>query len=73
MSKYLSRKFLICVAAFLGSIGTSVAALHTDNHVVAVIGVLCATISSAVYAVCEAMVDAAAVDKDVEIIEEDEE
>lgn len=59
MKKYLSRKFLICVAAFLGSIGTSIAALHSDNPTIAGIGIISAMISAAIYAACEAWVDAA--------------
>lgn len=70
MEKYISRKFLICVAAFLGSIGTSIAALHSDNQVVATIGIVCAMASAAIYAACEAYVDAAAVKEGVEIVDE---
>ena len=72
MSKFTSRKFLLSVAAFLGSIGTSLAALRTDNQSVAIMGVICAMLSAAIYAACEAAVDAAAVDKGVEIIDEEE-
>ena len=58
-SKFTSRKFLICLAAFLGSIGTSVAALNTDNQSIATVGIVCAVASAAIYAACEAWVDAA--------------
>lgn len=57
-SKFTSRKFLICLAAFLGSIGTSIAALHTDNQSIATVGIVCAVASAAIYAACEAWVDA---------------
>lgn len=56
-SKWSSRKFLLSVAAFLGSIGTSFAALQTDNETVAIVGIVCAMLSSAIYAACEAIVD----------------
>lgn len=59
--KWTSRKFWICVAAFLGSIGTSIAALHTGNEIVSAIGVVCAIVSAAIYAFCEAWVDGKAV------------
>lgn len=59
--KWKSRKFWICVAAFLGSIGTSVAALHTGNEIVSAIGVVCAIFSAAIYSFCEAWVDSKAV------------
>lgn len=72
MKKYLSRKFLICLAAFLGSLGTSIAAFAANYPVVAIGGMICSTLSAAIYAACEAAVDAAAVDKDVEIVEEEE-
>lgn len=59
--KWTSRKFWICVAAFLGSIGTSIAALHSGNEIVSAIGVVCAIVSAAIYAFCEAWVDGKAV------------
>lgn len=71
MKKYLSRKFLICLAAFLGSLGTSIAAFAANYPVVAIGGMICSTLSAAIYAACEAAVDAAAVDKGVEIVEVD--
>ena len=61
--KFTSRKFLICLAAFLGSIGTSIAALHTDNQTVASVGIVCAIISAAIYAMVEAYVDGKAVNQ----------
>ena len=72
MSKFLSRKFLICLAAFLGSLGTSIAAFAANYPVVAIGGMICSTLSAAIYAACEAAVDAAAVEKGVEIVEEEE-
>ncbi len=75
--KFLSRKFLICAAAFLGSIGASITALHTDNPKVATIGIVCAMLSAAIYAAVEAYVDGKAVnlyedDIDFEDWEEDD-
>ena len=69
-SKFTSRKFLICLAAFLGSIGTSIAALHTENQSVATVGIVCAVASAAIYATCEAWVDASHCNDPV--IEEDD-
>ena len=57
MKKYLSRKFIISVAAFLGSLGASINALHTGSKVVAAIGLICCMFSAAFYAACEASVD----------------
>lgn len=65
MNKLKSRKFWICVAAFLGSIATSIAGLCTDNQIVATIGIVCGVISAAIYAFCEAWVDGKAVNTDV--------
>lgn len=64
--KWASRKFWICVAAFLGSIGTSIAALHTGNEIVSGIGIVCAIVSAAIYAFCEAWVDGKAVQSKTE-------
>ena len=38
MDKLKSRKFWICVAALLASIGTSIAGLRSDNEVIVAIG-----------------------------------
>lgn len=87
MTRFTSRKFLICAAAFLGSLGTSIAALHTDNEKVATFGIVCAVLSAAIYAAVEAYVDGKAVhqieerafelaeflDEPEELAEEDEE
>ncbi len=67
MDKLKSRKFWICVAAFLGSIATSIAGLCTDNQIVATIGIVCGVISAAIYAFCEAWVDGKAVEKSLDI------
>jgi uncharacterized membrane protein YagU involved in acid resistance len=55
--KLTSRKFWLSVAAFLGSIATSIVALKSDNDIVAVIGIVCAMLSAAIYSGCEAYVD----------------
>ena len=73
MDKLTSRKFWICVAAFLGSIATSISGIVTDNQVVIIIGMICGILSAAIYAFCEAWVDSKAVTKVIEIIKEEEE
>lgn len=57
LQKLTSRKFWVCVAAFLGSIGTSIAGIATGDSAVAGVGVVCATVSAAIYAAVEASVD----------------
>ena len=64
MNKLTSRKFWVCVAAFLASIGTSIAGLKSDSEIVATVGIVCTIISSAIYAFAEAWVDGKAVKKD---------
>lgn len=59
--KLTSRKLWITVAAFIASIATSIAALNTDNEVVAGIGIVCGMLAAAIYAASEAYVDAASV------------
>lgn len=63
--KLTSRKFWICVASFLASTATSVAGLKTDNDAIATIGIVCAVVSAAIFAACEAAVDAAAAGTDL--------
>ena len=55
--KLSSRKFWICVAAFLGSIATSISGIVTDNQYVITIGVVAGVLSAAIYSFCEAWVD----------------
>lgn len=61
MQKLTSRKFWVCVAAMLASIATSISGLHTGNETIATVGIICGIISAAIYAFCEAWVDASAV------------
>lgn len=62
-TKLTSRKFWICVAAFLASIAVSVSGLHSNNTTVIAIGTICGIISAAIYAFCEAWVDGKAINK----------
>ena len=62
--KLLSRKFWICVAAFLASIGMSIAGLCNTNDTVATIGIASSILSAAIYSFCEAWVDSKAVEAD---------
>lgn len=55
--KLTSRKFWICVAAFLASIATSIVGINTHNDVITAVGTACGIISAAIYAFCEAWVD----------------
>ncbi len=62
--KLTSRKFWICVAAFLASVATSIAGLTTDNQTVLMIGTICGVLSAAIYAGAEAYVDGQAVNRE---------
>lgn len=64
MDKLKSRKFWICVAAFLASIAVSISGLTTSNEIIVGIGTVCGILSAAIYAFCEAWVDQKAVYKD---------
>lgn len=56
-SKWASRKFWISVAAFLASIGASIAGLAIAEPTIAAVGMVCTVLSGAIYAACEAYVD----------------
>ena len=58
MEKLRSRKFWVCVAAALASLGTSIAGIASSNEVIASAGLVCTVLSTAIYAFCEAWVDA---------------
>lgn len=64
--KLTSRKFWICVAAFLASIAVSISGLATSNTTVTAIGTVCGIFSAAIYAFCEAWVDGKAVNSNKE-------
>ena len=76
-NKLASRKFWITVAAFLGSIATSIAGLAINEKWVTIVGMICGVLSAAIYAACEAYVDGKYADifniNDVIIDKEDKE
>lgn len=59
VQKLTSRKFWLCVAAFLGSIATSITGIATKNDTVTTLGMICGILSAAIYAAAEAYVDGA--------------
>lgn len=61
MDKLTSRKFWICVAAFLGSVAASISGLVTDNKYVTTLGIICGILSAGIYSFCEAWVDSKSV------------
>jgi len=61
--KLTSRKFWICVAAFLASVATSISGLVTEDKIVLIIGTSAGILSAAIYAAAEAAVDVKAVSK----------
>lgn len=65
--KITSRKFLLCLAAFLGSIATSISGIVTSNQTITIIGTVCGILSAALYAFAEAWVDGKAVEKRIDI------
>lgn len=58
-NKFTSRKFWICVAAALASLGTGISGIVVGSETLAIIGSVCTVVSAAIYAFCEAWTDAA--------------
>ena len=56
--KLTSRKFWISVASFLASVGTAIGGIATDNQTLAVVGVVCGAVATAIYTIVEGVVDA---------------
>jgi hypothetical protein len=56
-NKWASRKFWLSVAAFLGSIGASIAGISTGEKWVTIVGIVCGMLSAAIYAAVEAYTD----------------
>lgn len=70
MEKLMSRKFWICVAAFLGSVATSISGIQIGNETLTMVGTICGVFSAAIYAAAEAYVDAKAVNSSLEVLED---
>ena len=66
----MSRKFWICVAAFLGSVATSISGIQMGNETLTMVGTVCGVFSAAIYAAAEAYVDAKAVNSSLEVLED---
>lgn len=62
LEKISSRKFWFAIAAFLASLGTSIAGLAIDNSNVAIVGTVCTILSAAIYQAMEAWVDTSRLD-----------
>ena len=58
-NKWASRKFWLSVAAFLGSIGASIAGISTGEKWVTITGIVCGMLSAAIYSAVEAYADGA--------------
>lgn len=72
MDKLTSRKFWICVAAFLASVATSISGISTSNETITIIGTVCGIFSAGIYAFCEAWVDSKSLDVDISKIHLDD-
>ena len=60
--KLTSRKFWLAAAAFLYSMGASIAGMSCNNDKVVIIGLICSMLSAAIYSAVEAYVDGKSVD-----------
>ena len=61
MEKLKSRKFWLCCAAVLASLGTTVGGIVSGNETLAIVASICTALSAAIYAGAEAYIDAKAV------------
>lgn len=59
LEKLTSRKFWVCIAAFLSSLGMGFAGMAMGNEILGTVGAICAVFAAAIYAACEAAVDCA--------------
>ena len=64
MEKLKSRKFWVCVAAILASLGTGISGIVVGDQSLAIVGSILTVISAAIYAGVEAFVDSKAVGVD---------
>ena len=63
-NKLTSRKFWLCVAAALASLGTGISGIIAGNQTLAIIGSVLMVVSASIYAFCEAWIDQRAVGDD---------
>lgn len=68
--KFKSRKFLMALAAFLASLGAGISGLIVGNEALSLAGGILCVVSAAIYAFCEAYVDAASVKSETASYEE---
>ena len=68
--KLTSRKFWLCVAAALASLGTGISGLVQGNDKLALAGGILLVISSSIYAFCEAWIDGKATERTIVISNE---
>lgn len=66
MEKLKSRKFWICVAAVLASLGTGISGIIQGNQTLAIVASICTVISAAVYAGVEAYCDGKSIEANAE-------
>lgn len=72
--KLTSRKFWICVASALASLGTGISGIVVGNEKLAIAGAILTVISSSIYAFCEAWIDSKSASiPDIEILDLDKE
>lgn len=57
--KLSSRVFWVCLAAFLASVGSSIAGLGTGNEVLAGVGMTCTILAAGIYSAAEKATDIA--------------
>lgn len=65
IEKLNSRKFWAMAAAFLASVSSSIAGIATKNETLTAVGLICGTLSAAIYAAIEASVDIANIKSNV--------
>jgi len=65
--KLTSRKFWLCVAAALASLGTGISGLVQGNDKLALAGGILLVVSSSIYAFCEAWIDGKAAEHTIVI------
>ena len=46
------------MASFLASVGTAITGMATDNETIAIVGVVCGAVATAIYTIVEGLVDA---------------
>ena len=65
--KLTSRVFWLCIAAFLASVSSGIAAIGNGNDTIGTVGIVCGVVAAGIYAAAEKATDIARIKSDTKL------